>query len=424
MFPLYDHTRRLICMAAFLGLCVLPTLAVSGWCIARRLPWHKQAEEQRLSRDLGLDVSFDSLRYTLPGVARYTEIKLTDPETGQELLRCSELVATWTSMTDSHGQIRPAVVLSATQAESASSAFQRLHEVLRRLLECQSGRPEVEIRLTADQWTLHCGDHVQILQVVDDTGVGLMSNGIQAEMSFRLPGVNPPQPVKMRIVRNRQVSPPANGFEMDTGHSAVPCRLLATGLREVDSLGPNCCFSGYFSSFSTPNGWSGELNGQLTGVDLGQLTRDSALATLTGTADITIQKARFRDGRIDDLAGRIVAGRGTMDSGMLAALVKYLRLTPSVQLPASSESLAFDRMGLDFWIDNRGISIAGRCAPLPGAVAVAGDRAILTEPASQPQPVAALIQALVPANEVPIPATRQTGRLARLLPIPDAGKTN
>ena len=58
---------------------------------------------------------------------------------------------------------------------------------------------------------------------------------------------------------------------------------------------------------------------------------------------------------------------------------------------------------------------------MPGAVAVAGGRAILTEPASQPQPVAALIQALVPASEVPVPATRQTGWLARLLPIPDAG---
>ena len=45
MFPLYDHTRRQICMAAFLGLCVLPTLAVAGWSIARHLPWHKQAEE-------------------------------------------------------------------------------------------------------------------------------------------------------------------------------------------------------------------------------------------------------------------------------------------------------------------------------------------------------------------------------------------
>ena len=123
MFPLYDHTRRQICMAAFLGLCVLPTLAVAGWGIARRLPWHKQAEEQRLGQELGLEVSIESMEHTLPGVVRYTGLKLTDPETGQELFRCAELAATWTSMTDSHGQTRPAIVLAATQAESATSAL-------------------------------------------------------------------------------------------------------------------------------------------------------------------------------------------------------------------------------------------------------------------------------------------------------------
>ena len=113
---------------------------------------------------------------------------------------------------------------------------------------------------------------------------------------------------------------------------------------------------------------------------------------------------------------------------MLAALVTHLRVMPSPEIPVTGQAQAFDRMGLDFWIDNRGISIIGRCASMlgadiPGAMAVAGGRALLTQPAAQPQPIAALIQALVPANEVPVPATRQTGWLARLLPIPDAART-
>ena len=63
----------------------------------------------------------------------------------------------------------------------------------------------------------------------------------------------------MRIVRNRQVSPPADGFEMDTGPCPVPCRLLAACLKEAMQLGPNCRFSGYVQSFSTPGGWSGKM---------------------------------------------------------------------------------------------------------------------------------------------------------------------
>ncbi len=118
MFPLYDNTRRQICITVFLGLCVLPTLTITAWGIARRLPWHKQAEEQRLALELGLEVSIDSMKHTLPGVVQYAGVRLTDPETGSELLRCTELTATWTAMSDS----RPAIVLAAAQAESPVSA--------------------------------------------------------------------------------------------------------------------------------------------------------------------------------------------------------------------------------------------------------------------------------------------------------------
>jgi hypothetical protein len=211
---------------------------------------------------------------------------------------------------------------------------------------------------------------------------------------------------------------------MDTGPSSIPCRLLARCLKEVDALGPKCRFSGYVSTFSTPGGWSGELSGQLSGVDLGYLSRQGSAGAMTGTADVAFQKAKFQRGRIDELVGRIVSGPGVLGHDMLTGLVAHLRFRRVPQMPATNESLAFDRLGLDFWIDNRGITIAGRCEGLPGAVAVVGGRAILSEPAAQPQPVAALIQALVPASEIPVPATRQTGWLARLLPVPDAAKTN
>ena len=96
-------------------------------------------------------------------------------------------------------------------------------------------------------------------------------------------------------------------------------------------------------------------------------------------------------------------------------LLKLAGSGTSPQMPVTGPSLAFDSLGLDFWIGPRGVSIAGHCAGLPGAVAVGGGRALLTEPTAQPQPVAALIQALVPVHE---------GRLARLLPDATAGKMN
>jgi hypothetical protein len=426
MFPLFDHTRRQICMAVFVGFCALPTLAIAGLCISRHLSWHKQAEEQRLSQELGLDVSVDSVKHTLPGVVRYQGLKLTDPETGQELFRCAELVATWTTMTPQNGQTRPAIVLDATRAESPSGAWKRLYDALRLRLECQIGRPEIEIRVTADQWVVHDGNQSKALElaVLEGSGLQLLPGGVEAQLAVRLPDVPASQPLRMRIVRNRQISPPEYEFALDCRACPIPCRLLATWFKDLSSLSPSCSFAGYLLTNSTPGGWSGELEGQLAGVDLGRLTRNCGLPMITGTANITNISARFQSGRIEKLNGCIDTGPGRLGPDMLAALVRRLRMSSAPQVSAAGES-AFERLCLEFRIDSHGVSVEGRCGDmnLPGAVAVAGGRSILSQPLLQPQPVAALIQALAPANEFAVPATRQTGWLASLLPVPDGTKT-
>ena len=241
---------------------------------------------------------------------------------------------------------------------------------LRRRLECQGGRPEIEVRVTADQWILHNGNESQDLQAHrrrhwPDAQRHPGRIGVPAS------GTGPSQPVRMRIVRNRQVSPPANGFDLKTGPGSIPCRLLATFRKEFGVLGPNCRFTGHFSANDTPEGWSGDLSGQLIGVDLRGLARQNTAAAITGTADITIRNATFQRGRIDELTGRIVSGPGAMGGGLLAALVTQLRLRPSPQLGVTSQSLAFDRLGLDFWIDNRRRQ---HCRPLPGRAGRGGGR--------------------------------------------------
>jgi hypothetical protein len=227
MFRLHDNTRRQICVALFMGLCVFPTIGVGGWAIARRLPWNRQAEEARLSAELGLTVSLESMTHTLPGVIRYTGLKLADPETGRELLRCGELEATWTSMTDSQGRTHPAMVLAARQVESAASPWQRLKETLRRCLECQIGHPEVEVRVTADAWTLREDNDLKVLENVE-AAIGRNPRpdpeGVQAQLAFRLAASPMQRPMRMRILRDRTVEPPAYRFDLDAhGNEVPPC---------------------------------------------------------------------------------------------------------------------------------------------------------------------------------------------------------
>ena len=134
MFPLHDHTRRRICVALFFLLGVVPTAAVAAWAIVWHSPWHLRGEVERLGRELGVDVAIDGLRHSRPGVVIYEGLKLSDPETGQTILRCRQLEATWTSMTGSQGDSRPAVVLSLPQAEIETAAWDRLSQILQRRL--------------------------------------------------------------------------------------------------------------------------------------------------------------------------------------------------------------------------------------------------------------------------------------------------
>jgi hypothetical protein len=338
MFRLHDNTRRQICVAAFMGLCVLPTLGVSGWTIARRLPWNRQAEEARLSAELGVAVSMESMAHTLPGVVRYTGLKLTDPETGLELLHCGAVEATWTSMTDSRGQTRPAIALAARQIESTAGAWERLDDMLRRRLECQSGQPEIEFRLTADQWTLRDGNESQACHDVEG-GIGLVPNGIEALLAFRLLGAASPAPVQMGVSRNRLIVPPANEFDLDTGPSFVSCRLFAACSKEIQALGPNCRFSGKVWMFRSSGGWSGELSGQLLDADVGSLARDGIAPDVHGTADVRLEKVRFEQGRIDEMTNCIVTAR---DGRVLGKLAAYSAGQPggwqARLLPVSEES--------------------------------------------------------------------------------------
>jgi len=105
-------------------------------------------------------------------------------------------------------QARPAIVLAshAGRIDDRRLGEDRCSARARRL-ECQSGRPEVEIRVTAEQWTLRDGDETQVLQAVEG-GMGLMPNGNPGPVGFPPPGTVLRQPVRMRIVRNRQISPP------------------------------------------------------------------------------------------------------------------------------------------------------------------------------------------------------------------------
>jgi len=246
MFCLHDTTRRRIGLAAFVLAGLLPALWIAAWCVERRLPGNAAAEADRLSRQLGLLVRLDEVEYPRPGAMRYEKIVLADPETAQPILRCRSLEVAWRESGDEADSKsrRPLLIVTALQPQMDAASMDRAWRWLQGFLENRLGRLPADVRLTAAEWTLCDADRRHALVGVEGT-VETQAAGTDIQITFRPAGAEASEPVRLRIVRNRQASPPASGFELYTGGSELPCDVLGMGLADLKPLGARCRFRAF-----------------------------------------------------------------------------------------------------------------------------------------------------------------------------------
>ena len=233
-----------------------------------------------------------------------------------------------------------------------------------------------------------------------------------------------PDPARILLIRSRQVTPPAFGFQLVTGPSALPCKLLALGIPEFGGLGDQSRFSGTFWANQTPHGWEGEITeARLSSVDLGSLVGRHSPHALRATGDIAINRARFRDGRIEEAEGGLATGPGAISCSLIEAAELGLGLESHVDVTAHAPTqlAGYEQLAFRFWLDWWGIVLEGCCEDtVPGTVLVERRGPMLTQVSSEPRPVASLIRMLVPGDTLQVPATRQADRLVRLLPLPQS----
>jgi len=443
MFQLHDKTRRKVCLAAFLLLCVLPTTTVLAWCVYRHRPGSVDAESLRLSRELGLEVSLEKFQHVRPGSVRYEGIELTDPESGQVVLRCRILQAAWTDIADAQGEKKPTLELTASQPVVEAEAFDALGQLIARRLRRRAGQSAVDVRLTAGEVTLRAAEYSDTLAEFRGA-IETLPGGLQARAQFRplgstpgsMPGSMPGEPVAIRLVRGHQTVPSTVAFELDTRGSAVPCRVLAMGFRPLQPLGTRSRFRGYVWARQTPDAdsswplWDSEMTGALLDVDLDDLISANFPHTLSGTATIEIQQARFQKGRLESASGTLVAGpgldgpevgtRAVIGRSLIDAAVEQLGLVRGPEPRTPGDLVPYEQLALAFRIDSEGLQLQG-CSAIggPGIVLVDRYSHLLSTSSDTYRPVVALLRALVPQSEVLVPAARQTDWLMRYLPIPD-----
>jgi hypothetical protein len=224
MFQLHDRTRRRVCLAAFGLLGVLPALLAGGWCLSRNLPGCVQSEAEQLSRQLGLNVKLGGLRYLRPGVTLYENLEASDPETGKTIFRCRLVETNWQRPNAPEDRRRAVVAIAVSQPEVEAASLPQIWQCLQRALKGLPGSLDADVRLSAAELTLCAARDPQTLTDVEGL-IETLPGGTNAQLHFRLVGADTPEPACIRLVRNRQVSPPEGGFELYTGgvHCLATC---------------------------------------------------------------------------------------------------------------------------------------------------------------------------------------------------------
>lgn len=424
MFQLHDRTRRQLCVLGFFVTCLVPTAIVLAYGVAWHLPGHARQASQRLSGVLGLKVSLQTVEHLRPGVVRYEGLQLTDTETQKVVFRCRRVEISTQTIADEKAGSRECLVLAATEPSLEAEGLKHAWRLLQDLLARRIGDPTVDVRLSADRLIFPTQ---AAQQAVADLRGWLRTSGEApgADVTFRLPEAEASQRITLRIVRSTaqdagsQDRPlPGTVAIVQTGTTPLPCSLLTAVLPWTEPLLPSQ-FRGSFAVAETADGWEGGLEGEFQNVDLQRLFAGRFSHTLTGPAHVSIERAQFRQGRLQQATGAIVAGPGDVSRSLLDATSQQLGLVRGPDANPTRGLLPYQKLGLWFSLDDRGLTLRGLCPPQDSGVILADHYGpLVSQPEWQPQPVAALVRALVSPSDSQVPATRETDGLLRCLPLP------
>ncbi len=411
--------RLFLCRVGFLLFCLLPTLATGAWILCFRPVVYSASQieqwEQQVSREIGMQVELGRVSLQSGGVLLVEDVKISEPETGA-------VVAT--ARTLQLAQTEEGYILLASYPQVRNSQFASIWEL-------------AHIRLLRKQFVFDQPVHLlaQRMTVIEEQGSGQRAetftdfechleqqpNKTSITVEFRRDATAFAQRAVFKAVRESAISDGkkeiTTRWTLDTNATPLPCWIVAGQAPSLKPLGPQCEFRGRVWGQRTAAGWQGEVGGEFHQVDLERLVTYRFPHRLSGIATLTLsQPARFRDGRLVEAGGILESEGGAIGRGLLEAAASSLPLKVVRDTPKNA---AYSQLNVGFHIDTSGVRLSGLCTPRDTRALVVDTRGpLLVEATQDASPVVALVRALVPLNEVQVPATQETEPLLQALPIP------
>jgi hypothetical protein len=307
----------------------------------------------------------------------------------------------------------------ASQPELEGGRVEHFWRILHERALRASPQSQLTVELVAGEATVHGSRRSQTFRDVRCL-LQSSSTGRQLSLDFRLASGGTGEPVRFRAFRDRQTSPPATRWELDTAAAALPCAAAPADLEIFSRLGDECRFQGAAWAALGADGWSGELAGRFRGVDLDRLITDHFPHKLSGSAEVVLERAKFAGGRLTAAAGSLVCQGGVVSRSLLTAAAECMHLAGGDRVMQSGERLwRYRQLALAFRVDAHGLAVTGLCpGPTPGGILTDAQGLLLADSPEQVVPTLALVRTFAPQNEIQVPASKETEALLRALPLP------
>ncbi|MBL9125060.1 MAG: hypothetical protein JNG90_15590 [Planctomycetaceae bacterium] len=405
-----ERFERAFCRVLFVALCVVPTLTLGGWTYYQRLPSHRLACEQMLTRQLGLAVRLGSVEHTRPGDVRLLQVELREPETNELIARIGQIDARrhghdwWVALA------APDLVLDGCQA---------LTELLDRQLRWPTGGVDRRIHIVAEHACLRDGEQAwKVKQVA--AAVTAAPRHAEARLVFHWEEGAAEHPVSLKVARERDRPEPMTRLDLQTGEAPFPITLLRPWLAAGEWVGPKSTLvgRGRLDLGRQSRRWT--VQGRFDQVELGELVTRHFGHDLRGTAQVLLDAEGDGD-RLLQASGELASRKGVISRSFLQALGQELSMSVA-QLPAAmGEQVRFEELRLGYRVtDDGALALSGASRYAEGALLVDHNGVLVREPPTT-QDTAALIRALAVAGTPSLPASAPTAVLSRVLPMRTPG---
>jgi hypothetical protein len=409
MFSLHETRRIQLCRLAFIVLCALPTIGVIAWCVVVNGPVYRHLHQRAISARFQCVARLTRASSPRPDLVLYEGLDLTDRETGQLLARFGAV------------EVQTAADMVTVRLPLPGMINgRRLVDVGRlALAQTQASFGAKPLQIEAGHLTLSLPSGDQTLtDLVGRVADEPRQSRLRLTFARATAGDLTPTRIETSLIRNQATVLRTTSVEFRTEGAPLPCELLSAIWPAVSVLGPECTFAGRILASDSTAGWSLNLDGQVDHVDLDRLMGPFP-HKLTGQASIALKHVAVRDGRVEQAAGTIIGGPGTISRSLVQSALTGLRLEGSPRVFFGLDNrIGYSQLSMAFDLGADGLTLHGRVAEPPGTILLADDQVLLKEPTVERQPVLNLVRTLVPQVALQVPATRETDRLTRWLPIP------